>query len=198
MGQGLRVSMASYKPWLDESDPDKVFFASVHLEHAGFYPDHQLGLEQGRGTGNIVSVPLSHGTKSAAFRRLVAAQLLPRLSEFEPDLIVVSAGFDGHSLDAQGNGGGLQLVDDDYAWITQQLVDIADRCAHGRIVSVLEGGYHVPVPATRAARSGGRTDVGGAGVGALASSVAAHVSTLCARPRGHQTASGTRAPSNAQ
>lgn len=76
---------------------------------------------------NIVSVPLRHGTKSAEFRDMVAKLLLPRLAHFKPDLILVSAGFDGHKEDVQGNGGGLELLDQDYAWITKELVHIADK-----------------------------------------------------------------------
>jgi hypothetical protein len=75
---------------------------------------------------NVVSVPLKHGTKSQEFRDIVASRLLPRLTDFKPDLILVSAGFDGHRDDVQGNGGGMLLVEDDYAWITRQLVDVAD------------------------------------------------------------------------
>jgi len=105
-----------------------VFFGSVHLQHEGFYPDHSLGIEgSAPGMKHIVSVPLSHGTKSVEFRRLVAKLLLPRLALFKPDLILVSAGFDGHKDDVQGNGGGLQLLDEDYTWITKELVNIADK-----------------------------------------------------------------------
>jgi acetoin utilization deacetylase AcuC-like enzyme len=106
----------------------QVMFASVHLSHVGFYPDHNIGVEGSvPGMKNIVSVPLQRGTKSAEFRSAVTKCLLSRVAEFKPDLILVSAGFDGHKDDFQGNGGGLQLVDEDYGWITQQLVDIANK-----------------------------------------------------------------------
>ncbi len=105
----------------------QVFFASVHLEHTDFYPDHSMGVEGSVShVHNMVSVPLKHGTKSKDFRDIVASRLLPRLADFKPDLILVSAGFDGHKDDVLGNGGGVQLVEDDYAWITRQLVHVAD------------------------------------------------------------------------
>lgn len=113
---------------LMRNERSQVMFASVHLSHAGFYPDHKVGVEGSvPGMKNIVSVPLRHGTKSAEFRSVVTERLLSRVAEFKPDLILVSAGFDGHKDDFQGNGGGLQLIDEDYGWITQQLVDIANK-----------------------------------------------------------------------
>ena len=84
---------------------------------------------------NVVSVALKHGTKSQDFRDIVATRLLPRLADFKPDLILVSAGFDGHRDDVQGNGGGMLLIEDDYAWITRQLVDVAD--SFSQVVSFL-------------------------------------------------------------
>lgn len=85
------------------------------MEHEGFYPDHRLGVQDSvPGSANIVSLPLQYGTQSEDFRKRVADHLLPPLADFKPDLILVSAGFDGHKDDLQGNGGGLQLDDDDY------------------------------------------------------------------------------------
>jgi acetoin utilization deacetylase AcuC-like enzyme len=64
--------------------------------------------------------------------------ILPRLRDFSPDLIIVSAGFDAHRRDPLAN---LNFVEADYAWVTQKLMEVADKSAQGRVVSVLEGGY---------------------------------------------------------
>jgi acetoin utilization deacetylase AcuC-like enzyme len=68
----------------------------------------------------------------------MATQLLPALRKFAPGLLIISAGFDAHHLDPLG---GLQFTDDDYHWITRELMKVADESAEGRVVSVLEGGY---------------------------------------------------------
>ena len=70
----------------------------------------------------------------------VESSWLPRLEALRPELILVSAGFDGHDEDDMS---GLRLLESDYTWVTEQLVAIADRFADGRIVSVLEGGYNL-------------------------------------------------------
>ena len=72
------------------------------------------------------------------FRQVWRDTLLPALDGFRPQLVLVSAGFDGHRLDPLAQ---LQLEASDYAWLTGELVAIADRHAHGRLVSMLEGGY---------------------------------------------------------
>ena len=87
---------------------------------------------------NMCNVPLPAGTRGDVFRQKVAALWLPRLREFAPQLILVSAGFDAHVEDDMAS---LGLVESDYAWVTRELVDIANRSAEGRIVSMLEGGY---------------------------------------------------------
>jgi acetoin utilization deacetylase AcuC-like enzyme len=73
-------------------------------------------------------------------RGLVQDLWLPRLHDFAPELLLISAGFDAHREDDMGQ---LGLVEQDYAWITQQLMDVAQRHAKGRLVSCLEGGYHL-------------------------------------------------------
>jgi acetoin utilization deacetylase AcuC-like enzyme len=89
---------------------------------------------------NLLNLPVPAHTKGAVVRALVTNQWLPRLDAFKPELILVSAGFDAHREDDLGQMG---LVDDDYAWITRQLMDVAGRHAQGRIVSCLEGGYRL-------------------------------------------------------
>ena len=87
---------------------------------------------------NMVNVPLAAGTGSQGFREAVARYWLPALQEFAPQMVFFSAGFDAHVEDDMAM---LRLVDQDYAWVTQQVKDATDRSAAGRIVSVLEGGY---------------------------------------------------------
>jgi acetoin utilization deacetylase AcuC-like enzyme len=87
---------------------------------------------------NMVNVPLPAGAGSQAFRDAVESRWVPALDDFEPQLVLFSAGFDAHVEDDMAM---LRLVDQDYAWVTQQVKRVADRHAGGRIVSVLEGGY---------------------------------------------------------
>ncbi|MBL8362529.1 MAG: histone deacetylase family protein [Rubrivivax sp.] len=87
---------------------------------------------------NMVNVPLAPYSRGGLAREAVEQRWLPRLEAHAPQMIFVSAGFDAHREDELGQ---LGLVEDDYAWITRQLVDVAERHAQGRIVSCLEGGY---------------------------------------------------------
>jgi acetoin utilization deacetylase AcuC-like enzyme len=87
---------------------------------------------------NMVNIPLSAGNGGTEFRDAVRKHWLPALDDHEPELILVSAGFDAHREDPLA---GLAFVEDDYAWVTRELIDVAGRHAKGRIVSTLEGGY---------------------------------------------------------
>ena len=87
---------------------------------------------------NMVNVPLPAGTRSDAFREVVAEAWLPALRRFAPEAIFISAGFDAHYEDDMASFG---LVEADYAWVTRQIKAIAAESAQGRIVSMLEGGY---------------------------------------------------------
>ena len=69
-------------------------------------------------------------------------QVLPQLREFDPDLIFISAGFDAHRRDTM-NFGYVGMVEEDYEWLTEQLIKIANTCCNGRVISVLEGGYKI-------------------------------------------------------
>ncbi|MEJ0094590.1 MAG: histone deacetylase family protein [Methylocella sp.] len=132
------------------SDPT-VLYASTH--QMPLFPG--TGAVDQRGEHDtIVNAPLSAGDDGLAFREAMTSRILPRIEAFVPDLIVISAGFDAHRLDPLG---GLNLVEPDFAWVTTRLMEIAERRANGRIVSILEGGY----------------DLDG-----LARSAAAHVSAL--------------------
>jgi len=132
------------------SDPT-VMYCSTH--QMPLYPGTGAASERGE-HNTIVNAPLKPGDGGEEFREAVSTAILPRLNEFRPDLVIISAGFDAHMRDPLAN---LNLVEPDFAWATQQLMEIADRYAHGRVVSVLEGGY----------------DLDG-----LARSAAAHVMTL--------------------
>jgi acetoin utilization deacetylase AcuC-like enzyme len=115
-------------------NPD-LFYGSCH--QAPFYPGTGARSESGV-AGNIVNVPLARGCDSETFRSRISAELLPALRHFKADLLIISAGFDAHHLDPLG---GLSFTDEDYHWITRELMAAADESAGGRVVSVLEGGY---------------------------------------------------------
>jgi acetoin utilization deacetylase AcuC-like enzyme len=87
---------------------------------------------------HIINLPLPAGTDGHAYRNAVEMTHLPALHSFQPELVMISAGFDAHVNDPLA---GLRLVEDDYAWITSKVKDIADQFANGRLISVLEGGY---------------------------------------------------------
>jgi acetoin utilization deacetylase AcuC-like enzyme len=89
---------------------------------------------------NMVNVPLPTRSGGDAFRAAVTEKWLPALDAFKPEMIFISAGFDGHREDDMGNIG---LVEADYTWVTQRIVEVARRHAKGRIVSCLEGGYEL-------------------------------------------------------
>ena len=115
------------------SDP-RVLYASSH--QSPLYPG--TGARTETGAGNIVNAPLRPGSGSAEFRHAYEEIVLPALEQFAPELVLISAGFDAHKLDPLAN---LNLVADDYAWITGRLVDLAEQHGRGRVVSSLEGGY---------------------------------------------------------
>jgi acetoin utilization deacetylase AcuC-like enzyme len=128
-----------------------VMYCSTH--EMPLYPG--TGETSERGEHNtIVNAPLRAGDGGEKFREAMTSVILPRLDGFKPDLVLISAGFDAHTRDPLAN---LNLVEDDFAWVTAKLMEAADKYCDGRVVSVLEGGY----------------DLQG-----LAGSVAAHVITL--------------------
>jgi acetoin utilization deacetylase AcuC-like enzyme len=106
------------------------FFQHPFYPHSGFdSPDD-----------NMVNLPMPAYTKGPAVREKIEQSWIPRLEEFKPQMIFISAGFDAHREDDLGQMG---LVEQDYAWITQRIKDVARRHAKGRIVSSLEGGYNL-------------------------------------------------------
>jgi acetoin utilization deacetylase AcuC-like enzyme len=106
---------------------------------------HQMPLFPGTGAvgesgdhNTIVNAPLRPGDGGDAFRAAFESRILPRLADFRPELIIISAGFDAHYRDPLAN---INLEEADFVWATQQLMEVADRFAGGRVVSLLEGGY---------------------------------------------------------
>jgi acetoin utilization deacetylase AcuC-like enzyme len=133
-----------------EPDPS-LFYASTH--QYPLYPGTGSPRETGT-DNNVVNVPLSAGSGSAEFRAAWSERILPMLDDFAPELVIVSAGFDAHRADPLAQ---LEVETEDFVWLTEELLAIADRHAQGRLVSVLEGGYDL---------------------NALAESVATHVQSL--------------------
>jgi acetoin utilization deacetylase AcuC-like enzyme len=126
-----------------------------------FASSHQMPLYPGSGSarevgahGQIVNAPLAGGSDGAQMRRVYESLIFPRLADWRPELILISAGFDAHADDPLA---GLNWQAEDYAWLTQRICQIAADCAGGRVVSCLEGGYDLA---------------------ALAESVRAHVNVL--------------------
>lgn len=99
-----------------------------------FYPYS----DPGKSHDNILHMPLAAGTAGDEFREVMREQLFPALERFRPELMLISAGFDGHKADPMGQ---LRLDENDFAWITDGLMDVAETHCQGRVVSVLEGGY---------------------------------------------------------
>ena len=111
-----------------------MFFASTH--QMPLYPG--TGALSETGVGNICNAPLRPGDGGAPFREAFEARIIPALKNFSPDLILISAGFDAHEADPLAN---LRLKEDDFGWVTGKLADVAHKHCHGRLVSMLEGGY---------------------------------------------------------
>jgi acetoin utilization deacetylase AcuC-like enzyme len=133
--------------WSDRS----VMYCSTH--QMPLYPGTGARNERGE-FDNIVNAPLRSGDGGAQFREAFETTILPRLRAFAPDIIIISAGFDAHLRDPLAS---LNLLEPDFAWATGKIMEVADACAQGRVVSTLEGGY----------------DLEG-----LSQSAAAHVTTL--------------------
>jgi acetoin utilization deacetylase AcuC-like enzyme len=87
---------------------------------------------------NILNIPLEAETASTQYRRLVEKPVMESISKFKPDLILLSAGFDAHTFDPMGD---IDLIEDDFYWITQMTMSLANTYSKGRIISMLEGGY---------------------------------------------------------
>ena len=184
------LSSSNYRPWLDETDVQNVFFASTHgygnrgYDQPGwFYPasgkshtsesithpamvEHpnltdflssqtwaRMGDDSRTNCCKIINVGLELPEMTTDLqgrsmkqrldlRDTYRNKILPHLREFDPDLIFISAGFDAHRKDSM-NFGYVGMVEDDYEWVTEQLIKVANTCCNGRVISVLEGGYKI-------------------------------------------------------
>ena len=116
------------------NEPD-LFYASTH--QSPLYPGTGSALERGV-EDNIVNAPLAASSGSDDFRSAMTDTVLPALRKFDPDFLFISAGFDAHAADPLAM---LNLQDEDYAWVTGELMQVAAECCDGRLVSTLEGGY---------------------------------------------------------
>ncbi len=131
----------------------RVMYASTH--QWPLYPG--TGAAGETGVGNIANAPLPGFSGSQAFREAMEGIILPAIDNFAPELMIISAGFDAHRDDPLAN---LNFTEEDFAWATEALCDLADKSAGGRVLSTLEGGYDLE---------------------ALARSTAAHVKVLMRR-----------------
>ncbi|TRW90725.1 histone deacetylase family protein [Candidatus Methylobacter oryzae] len=131
------------------NQPNVLYVSSHEMPH---YPGSGYPTETG--VGNIINVPLAAGDSGIEFRQKYNNIILPALKKFNPDLLLISAGFDAHKDDPLSS---IMLVEDDFKWLTQELMRIANSNRKGRIISALEGGYNLK---------------------ALAASVALHVKAL--------------------
>jgi acetoin utilization deacetylase AcuC-like enzyme len=118
-----------------QKDPD-VLYASTH--QMPLYPG--TGFRNETGVGNIINVPLLPGDGGHALQSAMRKIIFPAVNEFKPELILVSAGFDGHQADPLAS---LNFTVDDYAWVTREILELADRHCAGKCVSTLEGGYNL-------------------------------------------------------
>ncbi len=118
-------------------DHADLLYASTHQvpHYPGTGREDETGID-----GDIVNAALAPGSGSEAFRRAMEDRILPALDAFAPEFVLISAGFDAYHADPLSD---LNLDEDDYAWATRQLKQVAERHAAGRIVSSLEGGYHI-------------------------------------------------------
>ena len=115
-------------------DDPSVLFCSTH--QMPLYPG--TGAKEETGAGNIVNAPLSPDTGSDHFREAFKSRVLPRLADFRPDVILISAGFDAHHRDPLAS---INLVAEDFDWATAKLMELSEKSANHRVVSLLEGGY---------------------------------------------------------
>ena len=115
------------------SDKD-LFYGSTH--QMPLFPG--TGALSETGVGNIFNAPLNPLDGSNRFREAFQTRILPALHNFGPDLVLISAGFDAHREDPLAQ---IQLTEEDFTWVTEELMEMADKHAGGRIVSLLEGGY---------------------------------------------------------
>ena len=122
-----------------ESDP-RVLFVSIHGHPAVVYPGTGMAYERGRGEGEgfTLNLPMLPPSSDLEWQRAFDDPILPRVQEFAPQFVLVSAGFDAHRRDPLAP---LELETECFAWMTKEILRVAHDHCEGRLVSVLEGGY---------------------------------------------------------
>lgn len=141
-----------------ETQPEVMYISS---HQSPLYPG--TGQRHERGVGNIINLPLPPYSDAGELRYAWEHEMAPALLKFQPDFIFISAGFDAHHMDPLAQ---LNFTEEDYAWITEEILTIAGTCCNGRVVSTLEGGYNLT---------------------ALAASVAIHIRSLMNAPTSSQS-----------
>jgi acetoin utilization deacetylase AcuC-like enzyme len=123
------------------ADPS-VFFASLHEDPHILYPNSGFEWERGAaaGRGHTLNLPMPAGADDAAYLKIMRERLLPALDDCKPQLLLVSAGFDAHQDDPLAD---ISLTEVGFYQMTRLLVEVANRHCHGRILSMLEGGYNL-------------------------------------------------------
>ena len=124
-----------------EADP-RVFYISLHGHPRMLYPGtgfaHEIG--QGEGRGYTLNVPMLPGQGDADYHQAFKQTIMPAVEKFAPEFVLLSTGFDAHRLDPLAP---LQLETESFGWMSEEMLDIARRHGQGRLVSLLEGGYHL-------------------------------------------------------
>ncbi len=117
-----------------------VLVCNVHGHPDHVYPGTGYAHESGKGNGKgaTLNVPLLPGSGDGEYRAAFENQILPRLEDFKPEFVIISAGFDAHALDPLAP---LNLKTESFGWMTECVMDVARQFAQGRLVSLLEGGY---------------------------------------------------------
>lgn len=165
-GNGLQAKFASME------DFPGVYYISTH--QSPFYPSTGKSSERGK-LQNILNVPLGARTTTKSYRKAFEERVLPAMHAYEPDFILLSAGFDAHAQDPLAD---MSLQSSDYYWITKQVVDVAWKHAQGRIVSVLEGGTAYSLKALCCPLADQHLFSVGYDLDALAESTSAHMRAL--------------------
>ena len=124
-----------------ESDPS-ILFVSLHQHPATLYPGsgHEWEIGVGKGRGFTLNIPFQPGADDHEYLHVIDTRVVPEVTEFRPELLMLSAGFDAHADDPLAN---IELTEEGFELITRHLVAIADHCCAGRVVSLLEGGYNL-------------------------------------------------------
>ena len=149
---GVKITEKQNINWLDFDDAKNVLFISTHIYDKNnpdkFYPysgsqEKNTKKDSEIYPGGIYNIPFEYKENYPyEYRKILRSKIIPRLYKFKPDLIFISAGFDGHKLETI-NQNHMLLQENDYGYIAQQLQFVANKFCKGRMIAVLEGGYNV-------------------------------------------------------